>query len=276
MRLLGEFRESVEKFDPLVARPAPQLHHHHDNEGLGADGSGAAVAAKKPSFFGKPAKPDALVPAGGAHHQARRRALCVTIRNCGQRRKKTTSHGTSSTNKRTIMTVCVHTHKRAILTVCVRVLRAVFSLPPQNDPFGARAPWHLTDAFVERFHAAFDHDDKTGHNGKALDVDAMSDAPLTTICVDLMMYESPELFDAAMSLLRTNYGQRRAMVRALDRVQLLRDEARVVASHFFVLALSLSPSAARQSLWFRARCYSFLHHLLAHDGHAASPAGRCV
>ena len=56
-------------------------------------------------------------------------------------------------------------------------------------------------------------------DGTALDLDAISKAPLGTICMDLMMYMQPELFEASMSLLKSCYTQRKSIITAMDRVQ---------------------------------------------------------
>ena len=61
-------------------------------------------------------------------------------------------------------------------------------------------------------------------DGKALDLDAISESPLGTICMDLMMYDSPELFEASFSLLKTMYAQRTTIIHAMKSVQLLYNE----------------------------------------------------
>ena len=66
-------------------------------------------------------------------------------------------------------------------------------------------------------------------DGTALDLDAISKAPLGTICMDLMMYMQPELFEASMSLLKSCYTQRKSIITAMDRVQVrVRTNANVV------------------------------------------------
>ena len=58
-------------------------------------------------------------------------------------------------------------------------------------------------------------------DGLALDLDQMSSEHLPTICMDLMMYDSPELFEAAFHLLYAQFSQRETTVNMLSSVQLL-------------------------------------------------------
>ena len=76
------------------------------------------------------------------------------------------------------------------------------------------------------FQALFDDCFETGGeiDGKALDLDAISDSPLGIICMDLMMYDSPALFEASFSLLKSMFEQRLTIIRAMRSVQLLHNE----------------------------------------------------
>jgi hypothetical protein len=82
--------------------------------------------------------------------------------------------------------------------------------------------WILVDQFQDAFNNVFEAGGEI--DGTALDLDAMSDSPLSTILMDLMMYKNPELFEASLSLLETIFSQRVAIIEAMDGVQLLLQE----------------------------------------------------
>ena len=60
-----------------------------------------------------------------------------------------------------------------------------------------------------------------GADMNELDMDYISDAPLVTVCFDLMMYESADLFEAAFRTLARHFRQREALMSTLSEVQLL-------------------------------------------------------
>ena len=82
--------------------------------------------------------------------------------------------------------------------------------------------WDLTDEFHDFFNELFEEPRQDSIiNGTALDLDALSDAPLPTILMDLMMYPNAELFEAALSQLHSMFNQRTDTLHAMSGVQLL-------------------------------------------------------
>ena len=55
----------------------------------------------------------------------------------------------------------------------------------------------ISNALFKDFEHLFESDD-----GRALDVGTMCEGPIDTICMDLMIYESDELFESALSFMR--------------------------------------------------------------------------
>jgi hypothetical protein len=71
----------------------------------------------------------------------------------------------------------------------------------------------------------FFHNKATGGGGVAsLDFEIMSDAPFTTVCLDPLMYESDDLFHAAMTLLVRKYSTKLALCKLLPTMQILVQE----------------------------------------------------
>lgn len=70
----------------------------------------------------------------------------------------------------------------------------------------------------------------TGPEAKAFDFDDMSDAPLITICLDLMMHNKPEVFQLALELLTRTFSQREDVVIALESSQML-FSAKAIEAH---------------------------------------------
>jgi len=89
----------------------------------------------------------------------------------------------------------------------------------------------------------------TSKEGISLDIEKMSDAPLDSMCMDLMMYESDELFETALQFLRRRYGQRRAALNFLPKVTLLNTSKLPIFSDFKVLDQEI------QQLRFHMRSY---------------------
>jgi hypothetical protein len=87
------------------------------------------------------------------------------------------------------------------------------SFRPTNDHDGTeRVAPPMLNAFIEIF---------TGDHAKALDLDHMSESPLNTILFDLIMYNKPETFEGAISLLTRTFSQREDLVLALESSQML-------------------------------------------------------
>ena len=83
----------------------------------------------------------------------------------------------------------------------------------------------LTKAFEDKVVDVFESsDDKSGIDGDLLDIDKglspVSNLP--AICMDLMMYDSPELFESAFTLMWSEFAQREPVIHALERVILLK------------------------------------------------------
>ena len=74
-------------------------------------------------------------------------------------------------------------------------------------------------------HGASDKDnDLNTHDYGLLDLDTMSPSEnLNAVCMDLMMYEDPALFECAFSLLWSQFAQRQPVVDALQNVMLLNE-----------------------------------------------------
>ena len=86
--------------------------------------------------------------------------------------------------------------------------------------------WDLTEDFHGFFNQLFEPPmGGSKIDGTCLDLDSLSDAPLSTILMDLMMYNSPELFEAALSQLHSIFNQRSDTIKAMDGVQLLMNDA---------------------------------------------------
>ena len=86
----------------------------------------------------------------------------------------------------------------------------------------------LSERFYARFHDAFEDGGEV--EGQKLDIEAMTDSgsiegveniSLVEICSDLMLYEDPELFETAFSLLTERCFMREPCVGALRNVVLL-------------------------------------------------------
>lgn len=86
---------------------------------------------------------------------------------------------------------------------------------PDEKMDGSRI-WRLQPTFHANFNWVFESE-----QGLALDLDDMSAAPLSTILMDLMMYEYPELFEAALTLFKANFSQRECLINAMSTVQLM-------------------------------------------------------
>eukprot|EP00004_Rigifila_ramosa_P001596 TRINITY_DN1154_c0_g1_i2.p1 TRINITY_DN1154_c0_g1~~TRINITY_DN1154_c0_g1_i2.p1 ORF type:complete len:2503 (+),score=673.94 TRINITY_DN1154_c0_g1_i2:327-7511(+) len=65
------------------------------------------------------------------------------------------------------------------------------------------------------------------HEAKQLDLDEISETPLVTVLLDLIMYQNKHLVDASLSLLVNHFSQRKALLDAASRVNLLTDEASI-------------------------------------------------
>ena len=61
----------------------------------------------------------------------------------------------------------------------------------------------------------------SGVEGEALDLDKMSKTPVVTVCLDLLMYENPDLFEAAFLTLTRHFSQVTEFLQAMQNVQLL-------------------------------------------------------
>jgi hypothetical protein len=72
------------------------------------------------------------------------------------------------------------------------------------------------DLFVELFHNSGNDPNRT-----TLDFELMTDAPFITICIDLLMYESPQLFGVAISLLVRKFTTKAKLRQQLSQMQLL-------------------------------------------------------
>ena len=84
----------------------------------------------------------------------------------------------------------------------------------------------LTKTFQDNIDDIFeDKRDDKDLDGKKLDLDKMSgrsgDKSLAHVCMDLMLYDSPELFEAAFSLLRSQYYVREPVFSGLQEVMLI-------------------------------------------------------
>ena len=61
----------------------------------------------------------------------------------------------------------------------------------------------------------------SGVEGEALDLDKMSKTPIVTVCLDLLIYENPDLFEAAFLTLSRHFSQVTEFLQAMQDVQLL-------------------------------------------------------
>ena len=92
---------------------------------------------------------------------------------------------------------------------------------------------HLAPPMLKRFLDIFE-----GPEARDFDFDVMSDAPLMTICLDLMMYNKPEIFQLALELLTQTFSQHDSLVTAMESIQLLFSAKSSEA--FFVLQSKLA------------------------------------
>ena len=83
----------------------------------------------------------------------------------------------------------------------------------------------LAPPMIKEFLAIF-----SNAEAKAFDFDDMSDAPLITICLDLMMYNKPEVFQLALEMLTRTFSQREDLVMALESSQML-FSAKAIEAH---------------------------------------------
>ena len=82
-------------------------------------------------------------------------------------------------------------------------------------------------------------DNMFGSDYAGLDMDAISDSPLVTICFDLMMYQSPDVFEAAFKTLLRHFSQRQSLLKCLREVQLLVNPSTVAAYQVLERELSM-------------------------------------
>lgn len=98
---------------------------------------------------------------------------------------------------------------------------------PEGEEIGGSCfrRYVLKRSFHEVINDIFEDDTGTGQskiNGSVLDLDGLSPGNnLSAICLDLMQYDSPELFEAAFSLLLSQFRQREPLQEALNEVLLL-------------------------------------------------------
>ena len=102
----------------------------------------------------------------------------------------------------------------------------VSSEPLMVQAGGSESGPKLSRAFYDIFHAIFESGERGGLNdklkGHLLDLDKMSpQSKMVPMCMDLMMYDSPELFEAAFSLLHAQFTQRKPLIEAMKNVELL-------------------------------------------------------
>jgi len=74
----------------------------------------------------------------------------------------------------------------------------------------------VSEAFFKDFDALF-----TSPDGTSLDINAMMDAPIDSVCLDLMMYETDEVFEMALGFIRRRYAQRRTLINVLPKLSVL-------------------------------------------------------
>jgi len=80
----------------------------------------------------------------------------------------------------------------------------------------------------------------TSEESKALDLDELSDQPLDTILLDLLMYESNALFHASLGLLTMRYTRRDALLQCIQNVKLVPSQEMPVYGTFEQLDLEVS------------------------------------
>ncbi|GMH53038.1 hypothetical protein TrLO_g6616 [Triparma laevis f. longispina] len=102
----------------------------------------------------------------------------------------------------------------------------------------------VSTQFIEVFNRLFEDED-----GTALDVNKMMDAPIDSVCIDLMMYESDEVFEHALGFIRRRYGQRRSLLSSLKEVTVLKNDSLPVFGNFGKL------DACLKDLTFYIRSY---------------------
>jgi len=103
----------------------------------------------------------------------------------------------------------------------------------------------IIQPFFDDFEDLFTSDD-----GKAMDMGSMTDCPLDTTILDLLMYQDDDLFEQAMGFIKRRYGQRRALVGFLPQVTLLESPNIPVFGTFALLDQDL------QQLRYYMRSYS--------------------
>jgi len=97
----------------------------------------------------------------------------------------------------------------------------------------------VTDDFFDRFETLFTKPTHSGdYDGTKL-VNAFSNTPLDTVCVDLMIYDSDSLFEAALNFMSRRWGQRKALLGYFPQVSLLIDQNLPVFGTFRRLDLDL-------------------------------------
>jgi hypothetical protein len=102
------------------------------------------------------------------------------------------------------------------------------------DDAEENATMQLTDAGQQQFQSLFE-----GEEADALDLDKMSDAPLITVCLDLLMYESADLFEAAFTVIVRHFTQRSEIVETIQKVHMLAKPEEVSAYGLLKKELSL-------------------------------------
>jgi len=103
----------------------------------------------------------------------------------------------------------------------------------------------IVQPFFDDFEDLFTSDD-----GKAMDMASMTDCPLDTTILDLLMYQDDDLFEQAMGFVKRRYGQRRALIGFLPQVTLLDSPNIPVFGTFALLDQDL------QQLRYYMRSYS--------------------
>ena len=92
----------------------------------------------------------------------------------------------------------------------------------------------ISEAFFAEFEKLF-----TSADGTALDINAMMDAPIDSVCLDLIMYDTDEVFESALGFMRRRYGQRRALLNVLPKLSILHSESLPIFGTFSALTSSL-------------------------------------
>ena len=87
-----------------------------------------------------------------------------------------------------------------------------------------------------------------GADGKALDIGEMMEGNIDSVCMDLMMYDSDELFENALTFMRRRFGQRRKLINCLSDVLVLRTNSIPV----FVTLENLDSKIQDLRYWIRS------------------------